>query len=382
MRARLFAFSLLLAATPAGLAFAGDSTGDTRTDAPAESVGTVKGTVKGKPFTPDRVEFSGTTLTLRVGKDFFADMKVTIFLFDVETGHVPAERTYRITPKSDRSQQRPHIHVSTRPNPKAMPKTDFAMSDYTLTLTFGKETTRGKLPGTITMDLGAKLNTKLSGDFIATVKGYRLNPDGTPDLTTNSVKTIEEAAKIYLAKTYEGVKLDEVKLEDAQCLLPTKGKNYTLTGKVKATFPHGGKTHRKIIRFVKDKTWAGVDELEIWQLEEAHPLPNVTLPRSGGVGLKKAVARHIEAELAKDPKAIEEGLGRTNFGYSRRKKTDVKTCTIYYRIGKEGERKKREFVLKKIGEDEWEIQQELANDERWDYKKGAAVKRKKRKRKK
>ena len=49
---------------------------------------------------------------------------------------------------------------------------------------------------------------------------------------------------------------------------------------------------------------------------------------------------------------------------------------------KEGERKKREFVLKKIGEDEWEIQQELANDERWDYKKGAAVKRKKRKRKK
>jgi hypothetical protein len=124
------------------------------------------GRLSGKTFTPDRVELHGRTLTLRQGKDFFADLEVAIDLRgDDKTPPTPVKLTVRPDQKwTDRTV--PSLATKVRDG-QSLPKTEFIRDGYALTLELGGRD-KGEVPGKIYLCLPDDQKSYLAGTFRAT----------------------------------------------------------------------------------------------------------------------------------------------------------------------------------------------------------------------
>lgn len=114
------------------------------------------GSIGGKVFTPDRVTIEGTALTFRQGGDFFADMQITLYI-----AYKPNEAKKVTIKPSDKWHETtiPGVHISKKPRPEDLPKTDMVGDGYALTLDMAPRKD-GKAAGTIYLSLPG-------GDFLA-----------------------------------------------------------------------------------------------------------------------------------------------------------------------------------------------------------------------
>jgi hypothetical protein len=136
------------------------------------------GRLQGKPFTPDRVELEGDRLTLRSGKEFFADQEIAIMLGDKAK---PADGLKLVVkPAQKWTDGIPTLHVSARSG-QGLPDTKFVNEDYALTLELGKAD-KGKATGKIYLCLPDSGRSYLAGTFVAQRKRGPSEPPGEDEV--------------------------------------------------------------------------------------------------------------------------------------------------------------------------------------------------------
>jgi hypothetical protein len=126
--------------------------------------GEVAGSIRGKPFKPDKIQFEGRRLSFRSGKDFFADMEMW---FELPLAGDAKLEGKDFTYGGDQFGH-PSILVSAKEG-KDFPKSDFVWpKDYKLTLHITRHTNKA-LEGTIDLRITSPPNTHLAGNFTAEV---------------------------------------------------------------------------------------------------------------------------------------------------------------------------------------------------------------------
>lgn len=126
----------------------------------------VSGRLKGKAFTPDRVELEGNKLSLRAGGDFFPDQEISLTL---KGDSVPAEGLKLVVKSSQKwtdDQSPPMMQVAFKKPNSNLPETQFVNDGYALTLELGKPE-KGKVPGKIFISLADPEKSYLAGTFTA-----------------------------------------------------------------------------------------------------------------------------------------------------------------------------------------------------------------------
>jgi len=136
------------------------------------------GKLRGKTFTPDRVELEGNRLSLRQGKDFFADLEISMFLSDKLKLAEGVKVVVRPTTKWTAGI--PSLHVSSREG-KNLPDTKFINDDYAMTLELGKPD-KGKIPGKIYLCLPDSQRSYVVGTFVAQRKRSMSEPPGAEEV--------------------------------------------------------------------------------------------------------------------------------------------------------------------------------------------------------
>ncbi len=124
------------------------------------------GKIRGVPFKVEGAELSSNgILTLRQGKDFFADREFKIFLFGNKNPSY--ENTSYVSP----SDMGAHVHVSYKTAGKDLPKTDMYFSkDYGMKLQLGKVQANKTIPGYIVLRMADKEGSCVQGYFYAVQK--------------------------------------------------------------------------------------------------------------------------------------------------------------------------------------------------------------------
>ncbi|WP_439621848.1 hypothetical protein [Gemmata sp.] len=135
------------------------------------------GVLGGKPFAPDRVELEGHRLTLRQGKDFFADLEVVLAIHEqVKLGDGVK---IVVRPNQRWTDRIPSLQSAVR-SEKGLPDVKFINDDYALTLELGKPE-KGKIPGSIYLCLPDSSRSYLAGTFVAERKRGLNDPPGADD---------------------------------------------------------------------------------------------------------------------------------------------------------------------------------------------------------
>lgn len=132
---------------------------------PDDSFIEAKGFIGTERFDPNSAYISEQgILTFREGREFFADKKISIFLFNkIEK---LANKTIKINSKEFGN---PHVHISWKVPDKKLPKTVILTSNYLLDLKFASIKGR-KIKGRINLKAGGEKETSFKGEFEATIR--------------------------------------------------------------------------------------------------------------------------------------------------------------------------------------------------------------------
>jgi hypothetical protein len=129
----------------------------------APASGAAQGRVNGAHFAVEKARLSNSILTLRQGKDFFADAEFSITLF--EQGKMPDGKTFRIGPDDSGF----IVSLSTRAGGQGLPQTQNFFRGYRMTLAF--EARQGNtIRGRIDLRLPDKAQSFVSGTFEAEIR--------------------------------------------------------------------------------------------------------------------------------------------------------------------------------------------------------------------
>jgi hypothetical protein len=141
--------------------------------------GLASGKIFDQEFVLEAAKLNGGTLTLRQGKEFFADAQIIVFLF-LKEGEAMAGKTFRIA--SATGLGRPHIHVSAKVKPggRSERKSEAFVNKYAMVVEFGKSS-GGQLPGKFYLCLPDKTQSVVAGNFSVEVF------DSTHPLATESL---------------------------------------------------------------------------------------------------------------------------------------------------------------------------------------------------
>ncbi|MBI5175233.1 MAG: hypothetical protein HY986_20260 [Candidatus Melainabacteria bacterium] len=128
------------------------------------------GSLNGQAFVVEGAEFNNGNLTLRQGRDFFADREVLIFLFGLE-GNPDGQQIAVRDGEPVGGKGTCHVHMSYKVPGKDLPTTKMFMpSDgYGIRLAFGQRK-NGLLPGYIVLRLPDKAQSYVQGYFYAKLK--------------------------------------------------------------------------------------------------------------------------------------------------------------------------------------------------------------------
>lgn len=127
------------------------------------------GKLHGEEFTLDRAELQQGTLTLRQGREFFADREWKIFLFANDISRLEGHFLNIETEDTEPVTNMPHVYMSWKPNAKDLPKTKTWTGSYVIKLKFG-HVVDGKLPGQIYLCVPDMKRSFIAGSFEAVVK--------------------------------------------------------------------------------------------------------------------------------------------------------------------------------------------------------------------
>lgn len=122
------------------------------------------GMAHGTPFTVEKASLQNGILSLRKGKEFFADQEFMIFLF-LKKGETIDGKTY--TMKHD-GNFGPHVHFKYKVEGNSVPETKMFMKDYAMQLGFGKIKDK-KVTGKIYLCLPDEAKSYVEGTFVAEI---------------------------------------------------------------------------------------------------------------------------------------------------------------------------------------------------------------------
>ncbi|QVL30942.1 hypothetical protein KIH39_19100 [Telmatocola sphagniphila] len=126
--------------------------------------GDVVGMIHGKEFKYDIVEFKGSRLVLKKGKDVFPEFEVVVTTF-LKADESLEGKTYSIARARSNPPQSPHISISSKDAASKLPKTDLFVANYALKLTFGTKNDKGEIPGTIYLSTSDAFKSFIAGSF-------------------------------------------------------------------------------------------------------------------------------------------------------------------------------------------------------------------------
>lgn len=129
-------------------------------------VASAEGMAHGVNFKVEKATIQNGILTLRQGKDFFADQEFMVFT-SLKKGKTLDGKKFTVKP-DDRSGA-PHIHLRYKVEKKTIPKTEMFMKGYTMKLEFGTASDK-KIPGKIYLCLPDKAKSFVAGTFQAEMK--------------------------------------------------------------------------------------------------------------------------------------------------------------------------------------------------------------------
>jgi hypothetical protein len=336
-------------------------------DAPRDAGQPAAGSIHGKAFLVERSTFEEGVLTLRQGKDYFADIEIILFLSPRQKHEIPSGKTITITRESSQNEDVPAVLIKWKEGQEKMPKPgEWFRRDYIMTLEFGEEKAK-RLPGKINIILPDSYHSHVVGSFSAEIKGFKFT-DGKPDLTTDSFMTLEYVAKDYLEKNLLG---QPVKV------LTHSGGRFTRRGPSGNT-PFGfadivyqiGNDLPKTIRlqFVKDtETWRVYHTLKTNQLSEAHPFEIPGAQHEVSNQFEYQTAKALEKEIqATFP---DRGVYDVDYIVGYNPVIKMGECSVHYTLGEKREKFNKRYLMR-LSNKGWEVDRELGENQDFNYKTG------------
>lgn len=327
------------------------------------------GLLAGLPFEVTSAEIKEGILELRQGDDTFADNKLIFFLFLDESGVLPAGESF-VVKKDDKSFNHPHVHMRYKGPDDKFSKSESFMNNYEMTLKFGQEKEKGKIPFTIDLKLPDEQESRVRGEFVAEVTGFRII-DGKVDLTSDSFKTLEHIAQKYLSEKHNSQEIEIVGNRDGMFTHPDSNKSMSQIGKNIYEYKLGdGEPQIAKLMFVKSEAgWTIEEELPPYKLFQAHPLfaPHESSRR--GHYSQQVVAQHLEKEFAgmEEPPFVHGVRLSVSYGPS----SDFSKVRATYKFGDNEEEIQRAFVTQGI-DDSCKLIREVDYDAKIDPKTGEA----------
>ncbi len=327
-----------------------------------------KGQLFGKAFAADSVEFEEGALVLRQGKGETPDLEVRVYL-PGNKWETPAGKPFKF--ENAAGADIPRVHVSVKEEGKPEPARQEFAEKYSLKLEFGAEKDK-KLPGKIKLTLPDEAKSAIAGTFEATIRGFRI-VNGKPDLTADSVDTLEYLALREILKDDPDKAVKDVDLRDGHYVIPGDASK-PKTGYLEAAYQVGDGTPAvQRFQFVKDKDeWRVLRALGANQLAEAHPYEVPTSASSAERQLVYQAAVRLEKDIAK--KQPKKGIYGAAFEARTNDKNRLGVCEVSYRLAPDAEPVKTSYLFRQK-KGAWALERELAKTETVNLEKGIIQKK-------
>lgn len=327
----------------------------------------ITGTVRNTKFEIEKAIIDNGTLTLRQGKEFFADVSVDIVTFDNEE---MSEKTF--SSSNSANSFKPHIRLNIKKEGQNLPDGITLMSDYELLLVFGEKESLG-VPFSIKL-VDLKNGTNIEGKFFATYKDIQV-VDGTIDLQSDSFDTLDHLAKEYIKTQYSEIKLGE---RFGVTHTSYSDDEYPKSGFVGYEVDTGEQSLIKIQLAKNESGWKVANQLNDNQIHQAHPVVvdiEGNLRTIEGLKATTAAARKFESYL--NDKALIDATRSTSVRCYLTKTAHKASCRAIYGLKENGniECYNVNYLLSN-DEENWRFESEILVTQKVDYNTGELVNKK------
>ena len=327
-----------------------------------------KGEIHGKPFVVESSSIENGVLSLRLGKDVSADLEAKVILF-TPPWEVPVGKKFNI--KNASGTNLPQIVLAWKEPGQSAPAEQKFSEKYNLVLELGQEKDN-KLPGKISLSLPDEVKSHIAGTFEADIKGFRV-VDGKPDLTVDSVDTLQYLALRDLLKDDPNKNLEVIGFRDGRYSQPGEsGKN--MTGYIEAEYRTGqGPSTVQRFQFEKDAgAWKVTGTLNGNQLAEAHPRQTPGPKDPAAKVLTYFAAKKLEADIQK--KFPKKDIYEPEFVSRHSDKFKIGVCEASYKLDPAGEPVKTAYLFRRRTSG-WTLDRELGKNEKVNFDTGRISKR-------
>jgi hypothetical protein len=307
-------------------------------------------------FAVESADIENGVLTLRQeGGSFPTEVIVNL---RTQSWQVPAGRNFETAPNAAAGPDSPMVRVRWRESGEK----EFRERDFTDKLSLKLEFARlqdRKLPGKIRLVLPDEDKSQIAGTFNAELRGFRV-VDGKPDLSADSVDTLQYLALREILKDDPDMRLQEVAFRQGRyAAAPATG---LPTGYIEIQYRAGDAApEARKFQFVKEQDqWRIARALQPDQLDVAHPrevpgaksLPDQLFPY--------LAARRIETEVQKSKAGSLLVAGDFATRYNDKKKIGV--VEVGYKVG-DGAPVQTAFLFQQDKKG-WKLVRELKKKER------------------
>jgi hypothetical protein len=320
-----------------------------------------KGQVAGKDVAVDSASIEAGTLTLRQGQA--VEVRISGLTRNWE---VPAGKKFKFTNASGANL--PVVTVQHQEEGRP-PMRQEVTEKYTLLLEFGAEQ-NNKLPGKLLLTLPESAKGTIGGTFEADVTGFRL-VDGKPDLSADSIETLQFLALRELLKDDPDKVLNDTVLRDMRYTVG-EGKQPS-TGYLEASYRVGeGSPVIQRYQFVKEKgEWRVLRTLRTDQIDEAHPFKAPTPRDKPELLFPHLAAKKLEADTQK--KHPKKAIFVSEFATRYNLKQKVGECVVQYRLEGNDQPVRASYLLRDKGKG-WVLERQLSEKEKLNVDTGKIVK--------
>lgn len=326
----------------------------------------VSGTVRNTKFMVEKAIIENGTLTLRQGKEFFADVSVDIVTFD---NNELSGKT--ISSSGAGNSFKPHIRLNIKKQGENIPNTLTIMNDYDLLLVFGEKENLG-IPFSVKL-VSLNNGTNIEGQFFATYKDIKV-VNGEIDLKSDSFDTLEYLAKKYIKSKNKGIELGK----KFGITYTSYGDDYPKSGFVGYEVDTGKQSLIKIQLAKNENGWKVVNQLKVNQIHQAHPvITNIdgNVRTVEGVKATTIAARKFETYL--NDEMLIDDVRSTSVTCYLTKAAHKASCRVVYGLKLNGsvECHNVNYLLSN-DEKGWMFESEILDTQRVDYNTGELINKK------